>query len=176
MSWGSSRKQMVHSNGVVQESLLKELLIVASAGLRETSTGCWSIPGLAMSGSCSIPGPEKKRERLVIRTGKRSCTERLSLVRGSQPTATWPGKSQENGYPHWTPCQFSRLLMVPPIRHTQPEARGREHIEAVQRSEPLGVQAEWRQIRDGYQSTNGKYLTDQEMQVAWNILKGMFLL
>lgn len=50
--------------------------------------------------------------------------ERLSLVEGcSQPSATQLGKSQENKYSTELPFHFSHLLMAPPIRHTQPEAR-----------------------------------------------------
>lgn len=48
-----------------------------------------------------MPGPESKREGMVIRTGKRSSMERLCLVEGcSQPSVTQLGRSQENKYPH----------------------------------------------------------------------------
>lgn len=69
-----------------------------------------------------MPSPERKREGVVIRTGKRSSMERLSLVEGcSQPSAAQLGKSQENKYPHRTP--LSVLLSPDGASHQAHSAR-----------------------------------------------------
>lgn len=48
-----------------------------------------------------MPSPERRREGLVIGTGKRFYMDRLSLVEGcSQPSTTPLGKSQESKSPH----------------------------------------------------------------------------
>lgn len=70
-----------------------------------------------------MPKPERKRAGLVIRTGKKSHMERLSLVEGCSQQHGWEKAKRISSLN--TPW-FSCLPMAPPIRYTQQNPEGRE--------------------------------------------------